>query len=328
VSTEGAVVEALPSVSVIVATYNRRENLPMVVESLLADPATTELLIVVDGCRDGSLELLEDRALSEPRLKPLFIENRGLAGAQQVGVEHAAGEVVLLLDDDVIATPGLVTGHARRHTQEDGLVVVGYMPIRDCEARGHNRSASYLYSREYDRACEAYERAPDQVLRALWGGNVSLRRSDCLRLSVVNDAFGEQYHMDWEFGLRCFKAGLQGVFSRALLAEHAHVRSFDGVLRDARNQGAGKVVVHRLHGDVVGSLDPSLFEASLPAPARWTVRLSRRPVARWLVVALLVALAHLAARLRIFPIELRTMQLLRRIEMQRGALRAGASPPK
>ncbi|MDQ4142512.1 MAG: glycosyltransferase, partial [Actinomycetota bacterium] len=105
--------ERLPTVSVVVPTYNRRENLPRVLEPLLADPATTELVVVVDGSRDGSFELVEERAATEPRLKPVFIENQGVARAHQTGVERASGEVVLLLADDVIAAPGLVMGHAR-----------------------------------------------------------------------------------------------------------------------------------------------------------------------------------------------------------------------
>ena len=198
----------------IVPTYQRRRNLPAVVEALLADPATTEVVVVVDGCRDGSLELLQELAASEPRVQPLFIENRGTAGAQQAGVEHARGDVVLLLADDVIARPGLATGHARRHAGRHSLVVVGYMPISDWRTRRRNRAASYLYAREYERSCDAYSRHPERVLRALGRGNVSLRRADCLRVPVVSDTFAENYHEDTDFGLRCLRAGLEGVFDR------------------------------------------------------------------------------------------------------------------
>jgi hypothetical protein len=311
---------ALPTVSAIVPTYNRRDKLPMVVDALLADPATTEVVVVVDGCRDGSLDVLRERAATEPRLKPVFIENRGTAGAQQAGVEHASGDVVLLLADDVIAAPGMVTGHAHRHAGRERLVVVGYMPISDWRSRPRDRFASYLYACEYERACQVYDRASENTLRALWGGNVSLRRTDCLRVGVGSDRFGENYHEDTDFGLRCLKAGLTGVFDRSLLAEHAHERTLDGVLRDARKQGAGKALLHEVHSDVLGPLDTGLFEASLPRPARWLVRLARRPRARGLIVALLGRMVRAAEVLRLFWVEVRVVQLLRRVEMQAGAL--------
>ena len=50
--------------------------------------------------------------------------------ALDVGVQCSTGDVVLLMDDDVIAGPGLVSAHARRHAGADGLVVVGSMPVR------------------------------------------------------------------------------------------------------------------------------------------------------------------------------------------------------
>src|SRR3954452_25350351 len=72
--------------SVVMATYNRRALLPCVLDPLLADPAAAEVVVVVDGCDDGSIEYLRERAAAEPRLKPQLIENSGAVRAQQFGV--------------------------------------------------------------------------------------------------------------------------------------------------------------------------------------------------------------------------------------------------
>lgn len=311
----------LPTVSVVVPTYNRRDNLPGVVAPLLEDPATTEVVVVVDGCRDGSLELLWELADRDPRVRPLFIDNRGTAGAHQAGVEHATGDVVLLTADDVIAAPGLVTGHARHHAAARRRVVVGYMPIDlGVERRRLAALSSWLYAREYEAACRSYEEHPPEILRSLWGGNVSLRREDCLRVPAFTERFDERYHEDREFGVRCLKAGLTGVFDRSLLARHAHERSLDAMLRDSRRAGAGWVLVHRLHGDVLGPADPAEFEANIPAPARWMVRLARRPGARVAILRVLRPVVGVAGRLALFAVERRAAQLMRRIERQAGAL--------
>ncbi len=311
--------------SAIVPTYMRRDNLRAVVEPLLADPATTEVIVVVDGARDGSIELLTAWATTEPRLRPLFIDNRGPAGAQQAGVEHATGDVVLLLADDVIAGPGMVAGHARHHEAERGLVVVGYMPIAAPDgSRRPGDFATELYAVEYERVCERYERDPGAVLANLWGGNVSLRRADCLRVPVYTPSFPEHYHEDQDFGIRCAKAGLRGRFDRGLLARHAHTRTPEQFLRDARKEGAGKVAIHREHADLLGPFDASTLEAGLPAPARWAVRLGRRPRARDLEIAALRRTTSAAGRMRLYPVELRAAQLARRIEIQAGALGAAS----
>ena len=140
----------LPTVSVVVPTYRRRDNLTEVVLPLLEDPALLELLVVVDGCDDGSLELLEQIAASHPRLRPVWTENSGGAAARQTGIDAAVGDVVLLLDDDVVAAPGLVSGHARRHQEHDDLVVLGYMPTRPPEPGARGRFATHLYAQEYE----------------------------------------------------------------------------------------------------------------------------------------------------------------------------------
>jgi DNA-binding MarR family transcriptional regulator len=98
--------DRLPSVSVVMPTFNRRRLLPGVVEPLLADDAAAEVIVVVDGCDDGSYEWLVERAGASPQLRPLGIENRGENGARAAGIRAAQGEVVLLLDDDMTGALG------------------------------------------------------------------------------------------------------------------------------------------------------------------------------------------------------------------------------
>src|SRR5438094_10089133 len=115
------------SISVVVPTHNRRAGLPELLDAL-AKQSAKETIVVVNATRDGSLELLEERARDFPSLIPFFVEEPGAALARQTGVERATGDVVLLIDDDVIPTPGLAEGHLRHHAAER-LLVVGYMPV-------------------------------------------------------------------------------------------------------------------------------------------------------------------------------------------------------
>jgi GT2 family glycosyltransferase len=321
-----------PTVSVVMPTYNRRALLPRVIEPLLSDGGASEVVVVVDGCVDGSLEWLRSRAERDGRLRPLFISNRGENGARLAGIEAARGEVVLMLDDDVAAAPGLVCGHARRHAAGRGLVVVGYMPPPVDASRRPGDFTTRLYAREYEAVCEGYERSPESVLLRLWAGNMSMRREDCLGVMGAGAAPALDYHADRELGLRCLKAGLRGEFDRSLRAEHLHTRTLDGFARDARAQGAGAAALHSLHGDVLGPLPRDAFDRDLPSPVGAWMRLCRRPRAAAGTSAVLRATARAAGRARAFPVEEVAGRLLRRVEQQRGALgsgarRAGATAP-
>jgi GT2 family glycosyltransferase len=311
----------LPSVSVVIPTRDGRERLRRVLPPLLASPLE-EIVVVVDGSRDGSLELLLDLGADDARLKPVFVEQEGPSAARQLGVEHAIGDLVLLLDDDVLVSPGLVEGHARRHAAADRLVVLGYTPTVTPPRRRPGDVAVFLYARDYERGFAALRHDPALVLRKLWGANVSLRRSDCLRVGLRSPAFPERYHEDREFGLRCLKAGLTGVFDPKLKADHLYTRSVDGFLADARAQGAGIYLVHKLHPDVLGPLAPVAFEEGLPSPAKIVVRACRHEYVRTMTVAVLRALLAGAGQARFYSLETILAQLLRRIEQQYGASEA------
>src|SRR5579875_1706675 len=100
-------------ISVLFTSFNDRESLLSALDPVLADPATDEVVVVVDGSRDGTFEALQARASDEPRLRPFFIEKRGRSGARQYGLERVSSDVVLLLDSDVIPGPMMVSGHER-----------------------------------------------------------------------------------------------------------------------------------------------------------------------------------------------------------------------
>ena len=103
------------------------------------------------------MEWLEEHRRSDPRLVVLDLANRGAGATRQAGIEAATGEVVLLLDDDVIARPGLVAGHLSHHLQLEPKLVLGYMPAEyasqnslEIEAFGRRSLAIRLERCAYD----------------------------------------------------------------------------------------------------------------------------------------------------------------------------------
>lgn len=309
----------LPTVSVVIPSLNGRERLPTVLAPLLADEATTEVLVVVDGSRDGSLELLAEFAARDPRVRAIGTDRIGANAARQRGAESASAAVVLLLDDDGVAEPGLVTGHARRHTEQESIVVLGYSPVTLPPVRRPGDFARYLYARDYDQAFAELALDPKLVLHRLWGMNVSLRRSDCLRVGLWSEAAPSRYHEDRDFGLRCLRAGLVGVFDPTLRARHLYVRPTAEFIADARAQGAGRALLHRIHLDLLGHLPDDAFVQGLPGILAALVKSCRIGLVHAAVAAPLRAALALAGSSHAFALETRVAQLLRRVEQQYGA---------
>jgi hypothetical protein len=234
-------------------------------------------------------------------------------------VQHARGDVVLFFDDDIVASPGLVEGHARHHARRSGLLVVSYTPVPAAPARRRGTFADRLYAEEYEQMCTRYEREPERILLDLWGA-FSLRRSDCERVGLASPAFPLWYHEDREFGVRCLKAGLMGVFDRDLYGEHRYSTDPASFVADAREQGAGRLLVHRIHEDVLGPLGVDSFSEGLPPPLGACVRLVRGHRSHAAAERLLVLAIGSAGRLRLLALETLLARVLRRVEQQQGAL--------
>ena len=270
----------MPSVSVVIPTYNRATLLARMLEPLLAEPDPLEVVVVVDGCQDGSIELLRERAESDGRLRPLLIDNGGMDAARMAGVRAARGDVVLLLDDDVVVEPGTVRGHAKAHGCADHLVVVGSMPVAGGPQRNADDYPRVMYAREYSRHCQNWIRHPETVLPTLWAGHLSLRREDLLTLDPpVVPELGRSYHSDVDFGLRCQAAGLKGVYVPSLRARHFYERGPEAFLRDARNSGRSLRLLHESHPAELGAATEATLLRGLPLPLRPMVRRSR--TRRW-----------------------------------------------
>jgi len=88
----------MPSISVIIPTYNRIETLPRAIESVMVQthPAN-ELIIVDDGSTDGTVAWLGEHY---PQIKLIKQQNSGVSAARNRGIEVASGEWIALLDSD------------------------------------------------------------------------------------------------------------------------------------------------------------------------------------------------------------------------------------
>ncbi|WP_217644269.1 glycosyltransferase [Cellulomonas marina] len=240
--------------SVVVPTYQRRDLLPRVLRPLLADPALHELVVVVDGSTDGTAELLARARAADPRVRPVLQPNRGLAAARQRGAEEATGDLLLLLDDDVLPGPGLPGAHAAAHARADDpcLVLVGHMPNDPRRVPRERRAVAEMYARAYAAASAGWE-AGDDVLLHFWAGHFSLRRDAALRIGLATPG-DEVYRRqeDRDFGMRALAAGYRGVFDRGLHAEHLFERGMAAWRRECFETGAHRSHLERVHHEVLG----------------------------------------------------------------------------
>jgi GT2 family glycosyltransferase len=119
-----------PAVSVIIPTYNRRDELRQTLESLVAQEfpaAEFEVIVADDGSSDDSAEVAA--SFDGPlRLKYVWQEDLGHrpAAARNLGARQAAAPIFAFLDCGTLAGPGFVGGHLAAHSAPGRRAVVGY----------------------------------------------------------------------------------------------------------------------------------------------------------------------------------------------------------
>ena len=87
-----------PLVSVVLTTYNRKNLLRRALRSVCAQAhAPAEIIVCDDGSTDGTQQEL---APEFPSINWLKQENKGVASARNLGIRHARGSWIALLDSD------------------------------------------------------------------------------------------------------------------------------------------------------------------------------------------------------------------------------------
>jgi glycosyltransferase involved in cell wall biosynthesis len=310
------------SISVAMSTYNRVGSLAIVLPALLADPGTAELVVVSNGSSDGTAEYLTELAAREPKLHPIILAAPGLGriGGRRTAIEATTGSIVLIVDDDVLATPGLVAGHARRHADHDGpLVVVGYMPTSIPDKPKPGSFSRVMYACSYNKNVEIWEKEPDRLLIEIWGGNISYPRDLYLEIDAARYWPANSYLDDKFYGIMISRRSIPAVFDRSLRAAHLYSRDLPASLEDWRLQGRDWIILHRTNSDVLGPPDLGKFTEGLRLGLAWFVRLNDHDWVFKIVRACLIPLVRLGVRTRIWPLEMKSAQLLRRIVIRNSA---------
>lgn len=97
------------TVSVVIPVFNAIAHLRSCVGSVLAQThRDLEVILVDDGSTDGSGDLCDELASSDPRVKVVHQPNGGIGAAQNAGLDVAAGEFITFCDNDDLMSPHLV----------------------------------------------------------------------------------------------------------------------------------------------------------------------------------------------------------------------------
>lgn len=248
--------EISPSLSVVIPTLNRRELLQRVLDALAhqtADPATFEVVVVPDGCADGTEAML--RAQNYPFALKIVeqSESGGPAAARNAGAKAAVGRILLFLDDDVEPSPGWLDAHRRSHELQGAPVVAlgPYPPEPHASSELFRLIARNWWTKHFDELKDPGHRFN---FRDLLTGNLSLPAEVWEQVCGLDPSF--RAHEDYELGVRLMLRGIPFRFASDALAYHheSETMTLAGAFRRAREEGRSDVLLGKKHPHVLAGL--------------------------------------------------------------------------
>lgn len=184
----------MPTISVIIPTYNRATLLPEAIQSVLTQTYRDfELLIIDDGSTDNTRQVIE--TFQDERIRYIYRTNGGISAALNTGIRAAQGQFMARLDSDDYWLPSLL------EQEVNILITHPDIHIVYTQAQSIDKHGQLLTSR-----IGRPERYPGQPLKSILCGDfrcsiTSLIRMECFKQVGMFDETLKG-NEDWEIGIR------------------------------------------------------------------------------------------------------------------------------
>jgi GT2 family glycosyltransferase len=201
-------------ISVIVPTFNRSASLQRLLESIdlleLPNAVRAEVVIVDNTSTDNTEDLLRRKEGQEQRFgfKVLKEDRKGKSSALNRGIASAQGQILIIVDDDVVVHPEWMIKHWECHRGAEFDVIQGRV-LPGVDDQGN--PADGYRAREYNIPVVDYGKE-SCAIRGFTGTNVSFKREIFDKVGLFDPRLGPGaagFSEDSEFSLRLRRAGFK-----------------------------------------------------------------------------------------------------------------------
>jgi GT2 family glycosyltransferase/FMN phosphatase YigB (HAD superfamily)/predicted Zn-dependent protease len=226
-----------PLASVIVLAHNQLEHTRKCVESLLAHiRAPSEIIFVDNASTDGTAEFLAGLRERHPNFKVITNrKNLGFAADNNQGLAIAKGEILVLLNNDTLVTPGWIEGMAAVLDADAAVGLVG--PVSNRVSGPQQIPTNYTSDAamfDFAKSWREQNQGQSQTVTRLVGFCLLFKRAVLDAIGGLDERFGSGNFEDDDFCLRAKFAGFGSRIARGVFVHHTGSQTFRGAKIDYR----------------------------------------------------------------------------------------------
>lgn len=236
-------------ISIVIPNYNGekilKENLPKVLDSTHDYNQESEIIISDDASIDNSVSVINDffekNKISKTKFKLITSQkNKGFSSNVNKGVSESSGEIIVLLNTDVVPRKNFLEP-LLKHFEDEELFAVGCMDesVEDGKVilRGRGKG-------KWERGFLVHSAAALDGSETLWvsGGSGAFRKSIWDKLGGLDPNFNPFYWEDIDLSYRAIKSGYETYFEKESIVRHEHE---SGIIKTKFNPNKIKKIVYR-----------------------------------------------------------------------------------
>lgn len=174
----------MPKISVIVPVYNSEKVIKRCVDSILKQTYSDfELILINDGSKDKSIDILKDYEKKDLRIRVIDNENNGVSETRNIGINEAKGDYIQFVDSDDYIDENMLK-ESLEQLEKNSVDIIMNGIYLDIEKNGIVNSSTQTY--EYKFANNNSE-IVENVLTRLGGTYINSPINKLYKLSIIKE---------------------------------------------------------------------------------------------------------------------------------------------
>jgi glycosyltransferase involved in cell wall biosynthesis len=240
---------AVPKLSIVIPTFNRASTLARTIDRIESQTVSSEnyeVIVVDNASTDDTRLVLEAKSGKYSNLKVLFQPKPGAAATRNAGLREAVGDIVLFIDNDIIADPDLIEKHLEYHGRSSRLGVIG-----NVITPWYDSVDPFLRYLRHRGIYNPYTITSGPIDFSYYHtGNVSTPRLLLLETGGFNEDFFLYGMEDIELGYRLEKLGTQMINGEQARATHDYFPTYEEFIDRCEQAGYSLGKLIELHPDL------------------------------------------------------------------------------